>query len=269
MNKKVLAVTAAAGITALTQVQAIAQAKQETHTDTYVYLILGALLFTLAVLFASIMIFESGERKPKKAAAAAAQVEAPILTDHEYDGIQELDNPAPAWFQFLFYITIAIAVVYMFVYHISGKQNSSVDEYIQEMTVAQAQKDELIRTGALINENNASVLTDAADLEKGKEIFTANCVNCHAADGGGTVGPNLADDYWIHGGGIKNVFSTIKYGVPAKGMITWQNQLNPKQIQQVASYILTFKGTKPAAPKAPEGTVWVDSTAAPKDTVKK
>ena len=96
MNKKVLAVMTAAGITALTQVQAIAQAKQETHTDTYVYLILGALLFTLAVLFASIMIFESGERKPKKAAAATATVETPILTDHEYDGIQELDNPAPA-----------------------------------------------------------------------------------------------------------------------------------------------------------------------------
>jgi len=84
------------------------------------------------------------------------------------------------------------------------------------------------------------------------------------------VGPNLADQNWIHGGGIKNVFTTIKYGVPAKGMITWQNQLNPKQIQQVGSYLLTFQGTKPANPKAPEGNIWVDSTlTAPKDTLKK
>lgn len=272
MNKKVLIGITISAVTALTQVQSYAQtAAQETKTDTYIYLILGALLFTLAVLFASIMIFEAGERKVKTPAAAiAATDEALLMKDHEYDGIQELDNPAPAWFQFLFYITIAFAVVYMIIYHVTGKPNSSNDEYVQEMTIAQMQKDELIRSGALINENNVAALTDQADLDKGKEIFTANCLNCHAADGGGTVGPNLTDQYWIHGGGIKNVFTTIKYGVPAKGMITWQNQLNPKQIQQVASFVLTLQGTKPAAPKAPEGNIWVDSTtAAPKDTVKK
>jgi cytochrome c oxidase cbb3-type subunit III len=243
--------------------------KPDAPTDTYVYLILGALLFTLAVLFASVMIFEAGERKERKIVAAAAGREVQ-LTDHEYDGIQELDNPAPAWFQFLFYFTIAFAIVYMINYHLTGKQNTSNDEYLQEMTIAQMQKDELIKTGALINESNVVALTDKADLDKGKEIFAANCVNCHAADGGGGVGPNLTDQNWIHGGGIKNIFTTIKYGVPAKGMITWQSQLNPKQIQQTASYVLTLQGTKPANPKAPEGSIWVDSTlAAPKDTLKK
>ena len=242
-------------------------APKEPHSDTYVYLILAALLFTLAVLFASLMIFEAGERKAKTAKAKEF-VSAPIIEDHEYDGIQELDNPAPAWFQFLFYITIVFAIIYMINYHMIGKQNSSLDEYLQEVTLAQQQKDELIRTGALINENNVTALTDAADIDKGKEIFTANCVQCHAVDGGGGVGPNLTDKYWIHGGGIKNIFTTIKYGVPAKGMITWQNQLSPKQINQVASYVLTFDGKTPAAPKAPEGNIWVDSSAVGKDSIK-
>jgi mono/diheme cytochrome c family protein len=245
-------------------------AKPEAQTDTYVYLILGALLFTLAVLFASVMIFEAGERKVRKVVPVAAAAEAVLLTDHEYDGIRELDNPAPAWFQLLFYFTIAFAIVYMINYHMTGKQNTSNDEYLQEMTFAQMQKDELIKTGALINESNVVALTEKADLDKGKEIFAANCVNCHSADGGGGVGPNLTDQYWIHGGGIKNIFTTIKYGVPAKGMITWQNQMNPKQIQQVASYVLTLQGTKAANPKAPEGNIWVDSSlVAPKDTIKK
>lgn len=265
MNKKVFKVILIA-LAAFNMPLFAQTATKEAHSDTYVYLILAALLFTLAVLFASLMIFEAGERKIK-IAKAKEYVSAPVIEDHEYDGIQELDNPAPAWFQFLFYITIVFAVIYMINYHLIGKQNSSFDEYMQEVTIAQQQKDELLRTGALINESNVLALTDPADLEKGKEIFTVNCVTCHNTDGGGGVGPNLTDKYWIHGGGIKNVFSVIKYGVPAKGMITWQTQLNPKQMNQVASYVLTFEGKTPAAPKAPEGTIWVDSTATNKDTL--
>jgi cytochrome c oxidase cbb3-type subunit 3 len=266
MNKKVFKVILLALVLCNTSLFAQTAAK-EPHSDTYVYLILGALLFTLAVLFASLMIFEAGERKPKTVKVKEF-TSAPIIEDHNYDGIQELDNPAPAWFQFLFYLTIVFAVIYLINYHLVGKQNSSFDEYMQEVTVAQQQRDELLKTGALINENNVMVLSDAADIEKGKEIFTVNCVQCHSADGGGGVGPNLTDKYWIHGGGIKNIFTTIKYGVPAKGMITWQNQLNPKQINQVASYVLTLEGKTPANPKAPEGNIWVDSTATNKDTLK-
>jgi len=244
-------------------------AAKDVYSDTYVYLILAALLFTLAVLFASLMVFESRERKPKLVRAKEF-VSAPVIEDHEYDGIQELDNPAPAWFQALFYITIVFAIVYMIQYHMIGKSNSSADEYLQEITIAQQQKDELLKTGGLINETNVEVLTDAADLSKGKEIFTVNCVSCHNADGGGGVGPNLTDEYWIHGGGIKNVYGIIKNGVTAKGMIAWQTQLNPKQMNQVASYVLTLQGTKSASPKAPEGNIWVDTTATtPKDTLKK
>ncbi|MCU0373493.1 MAG: c-type cytochrome [Ignavibacteria bacterium] len=253
---------------AAAEVSAQVAVKKQEPSNTYVYLILAALLFTLAVLFASIMIFESGERKTRQAAGLLPTEKELLMTDHNYDGIMELDNPPPAWFQFLFYFTIAFAFIYMINYHVLSKQNSSVDEYMQEMAIANAQREELVKTGALINENNVVALTDQADLDKGKEIYTANCVSCHNVDGGGGVGPNFTDDNWIHGGGIVNVFKTVKYGVPAKGMITWQTQLNPKQIQQVSSYVLTFRGKTPSAPKAPEGPVWVDTTAAPKDTLK-
>jgi cytochrome c oxidase cbb3-type subunit III len=270
MKKKVLTgiLTIMVFTFAAVDVSAQVAVKKQEPSNTYVYLILAALLFTLAVLFASIMIFESGERKARQTAGLLPTEKELLMTDHNYDGIMELDNPPPAWFQFLFYFTIAFAVIYILNYHVISKANLSADEYMQEMSVANAQREELVRTGALINENNVVTLTEKADLDKGKEIFSANCVSCHNVDGGGGVGPNLTDDNWIHGGGIVNVFKTIKYGVPAKGMITWQTQLNPKQIQQVASYVLTFKGTKPAAPKAPEGNIWVDTTAAPKDTLK-
>ncbi|MFA5010726.1 MAG: cbb3-type cytochrome c oxidase N-terminal domain-containing protein [Ignavibacteria bacterium] len=267
MNKKVLFSIVLTGLS----VQSLfAQtAEKEPYSDTYVYMILAALLFTLAVLFASLMIFESAERK-KKVKVTGTVLTGNIMQEHEYDGIQELDNPAPAWFQALFYITIVFAIVYMVQFHLIGKSNSSADEYLQEMMIASQQRDALLKSGGLINESNVGILTDAADISKGKEIFAVNCVSCHNADGGGGVGPNLTDEYWIHGGGIKNVFATIKNGVPAKGMIAWQTQLNPKQMNQVASYVLTLQGTKPASPKAPEGNIWVDTTATtPKDTLKK
>lgn len=271
MNKKVLSVTFGFVLSGLSFQDILAQtAEKETYSDSYVYMILAALLFTLAVLFASLMIFESAERKKKVKVVAAATISGNVMQDHEYDGIQELDNPAPAWFQALFYITILFAIIYMVQFHMIGKPNSSTDEYLQEMTIAQQQKDELLKTGGLINETNVTDLTDAADLSKGKEIFTVNCVSCHNVDGGGGVGPNLTDQYWIHGGGIKNVFAIVKNGVTAKGMISWQTQLNPKQMNQVSSYVLTLQGTKPASPKAPEGNVWVDTTSTtPKDTLKK
>ncbi|MCX6163910.1 MAG: c-type cytochrome [Ignavibacteriae bacterium] len=230
-------------------------------SETYAYLFLAGLLCTLAVMFASFMIFESLERKTKKATLnVKEEPDTLLLRDHNYDGIFELDNKAPAWFQFLFYITILFAVIYMVNFHVLKKDNLMLDEYIQEMTAAQQEKDVLMKSGGLINETNVTVLTSPEDLKAGKDIFTVNCVSCHGNLGEGTVGPNLTDDYWIHGGGIKNVFATISNGVPAKGMITWKAQLNPKQIQQTASYVLTLHGTKPPNGKAPEGQVYKEET---------
>lgn len=179
-----------------------------------------------------------------------------LLVDHNYDGIRELDNRVPPWFNGLFYLTIFFAISYMIYYHVLDIGPLQEEEYIEEVRLAENKKATLLKSGVLINEENVQLLTDLANLNEGKEIFTKNCVACHGADGGGLVGPNLTDDYWIHGGGIKNVFKTIKYGVPEKGMVAWGNLLNPRQIQVVASYVISLRGTKPSKPKAPEGELW-------------
>jgi len=193
--------------------------------------------------------------------------EKDIVLDHEYDGIKELDNNLPPWWKYGFYFTIIFAVFYLFVYHVSGTGKLQADEYKDELLVAQKQKEERMKASAEnVNEENVIALADAEPITKGKETFQKLCVACHRADGGGQVGPNLTDEYWLHGGGIKNIFKTITYGVPSKGMISWQSQLSPKQIQQVASYVLTLKGTNPAGPKEPQGDKWVEESSAPADS---
>ena len=186
--------------------------------------------------------------------------EADIMLDHNYDGIRELDNSLPPWWKWGFIFTIIFAVVYMISYHVSGTGKLQLQEYKDELTQAQIAKEERIKiSGENVNEENVIVLTDVNGLAEGKNIFVKNCVACHLADGGGQVGPNLTDDFWIHGGGIKNIFATITNGVPAKGMISWKTQLIPKQIQQVASFILTLQGTKPLVAKDPQGDIWVET----------
>ncbi len=198
--------------------------------------------------------------------AVPLENEKDIQLDHDYDGIRELDNKIPPWFNFLFYGTIIWGIIYMLVFHVFSDGQVQSNEYLAEVKQANLEKQILIKSGAFINEETVAFLTDAATLSEGKDIFTKNCVTCHAADGGGLVGPNLTDEYWIHGGGIKNVFLIVKNGVPAKGMISWQTQLDSKKMQSVSSYILSLQGTKPAAPKAPEGPKWeepkTDSTKA-------
>ncbi len=234
---------------------------------SYAYVFLTGLLFLLSAMFASFMIFDSLERKAKKAKAKPVDdLGALLIKEHNYDGIFELDNKAPAWFQFLFYVTILFSVIYMVNFHVLKKDNLMIDEYNQEMTSAQQEKETLMKSGGLINETNVTVLDSPEDLKAGKEIYAVNCVSCHGNLGEGTVGPNLTDDYWIHGGGIKNVFATISNGVPAKGMITWKAQLNPKQIQQTASYVLTLYGTKPPNGKPPEGQIYKEESVKPDST---
>lgn len=194
--------------------------------------------------------------------------EKDLLFHHDFDGIRELDNRIPPWFNFLFYGTIIWSVIYLMVFHVFDDGQIQSKEYLAEINQAKIERDYLIKTGAFINEETVTFVNDAATLAEGKDVYTKNCVACHTADGGGLVGPNLTDEYWVHGGGIKNVFKVIKDGVPSKGMISWQTQLDPKKMQAVASYILTMQGTKPANPKAPEGQKWeepkADSTAVKK-----
>jgi len=201
--------------------------------------------------------------------AKPVEREADILLDHDYDGIHELDNNLPPWWVWGFYGSIAYAVIYM-IFFITGDSLNSAKEFENEMAAAQVEVDAYLATAASsVDENTVVLLADASALAAGAKIFESNCVACHLADGGGSVGPNLTDEYWIHGGGITNVFTTVKYGVPTKGMIAWKDQLNPVQMQQVASYVLSLQGTTPAVGKAPEGEIWKEEAApatAPADT---
>ena len=200
--------------------------------------------------------------------AIPLELEATVMTDHEYDGIRELDNNLPPWWKYGFYFTILFGFVYIYNYHIAHSSPLQLQEYTAELEEADSlKKEQLKNAAASIDESNVIALADPTSLSSGKSIFIGNCANCHGQNGEGGVGPNMTDDYWIHGGGIQNIFKTIKYGVPAKGMIAWQAQLKPEAIQKVASYILTLQGTKPANGKAAQGTIWTDVTAAAKDSV--
>ena len=185
--------------------------------------------------------------------------EQKLLLDHDFDGIKELNNKIPPWFMAIFYATMIWAVIYMVDYHILGSGNVQEDEYAEEVRIAEMEREILNRSGSLVNEETVTMLNDDIALASGKEIFIKNCAACHGMGGEGLVGPNFADDYWIHGGGIKNIFKTVKYGVPQKGMISWQTQLDPTQMQEVSSYIMTLRGTNPPNQKGPEGKKWDSS----------
>jgi len=188
--------------------------------------------------------------------------EADIDLGHEYDGIRELDNSLPPWWLWLFYGTIIWAAVYLWYYHVSDKGPNQEQEYIAAMEMGEAEKAKFLATQAdAIDEKTVSLLTAEGDLAEGKEIYTANCLVCHGANGEGTVGPNFTDNYWIHGGSINNLFTTIKYGVPEKGMISWKSQLRPGAMQKVASYILSLQGTNPPNQKAPQGILYEAGSA--------
>lgn len=184
--------------------------------------------------------------------------EKDIMLDHEYDGIKELDNVVPPWFNFLFYGSILIGLIYMVHYHVVDKNWSSDNEYQTEVQAALLQREILTKSGLFIDENTVALDNSAGSLQSGKEVFLKNCASCHGNLGEGLVGPNLTDDYWINKGSLKDIFKVIKYGVPSKGMIAWETQLTPKQMQEVSNFILSLKGTKPLNAKAPEGELFVD-----------
>jgi cytochrome c oxidase cbb3-type subunit 3 len=186
---------------------------------------------------------------------------------HIYDDIRELDNRIPPWFNYLFAFTVVFAFVYMIDYHVIGLSKLPADEYMEEVMAANLQKKIMLASGGTINENTLVALKDEASLKEGAENFQKFCISCHGPQAGGLVGPNLTDEFWIHGGGIKNVYTTIKKGVPAKGMISWELVFSQKQIQNIGSYVLSLQGTNPPGGKAPEGSKYVEPVAAAADTV--
>lgn len=189
--------------------------------------------------------------------------EGSIELEHDYDGIKELDNVLPPWWVGLFYATAIFAVVYLFRFHVYNDYTQA-EEFEAEMALAQTELDKYnLKSPDVFDVENVTLLTDAADIATGKGIYENSCAACHKLDGGGTIGPNLTDEYWILGGGMKNVFHTImEGGRDGKGMVPWKATLKPEQIQKIASYVLSLQGTNPAGGKPAEGDKWVEETTA-------
>ena len=190
--------------------------------------------------------------------AKSVAQEEEIILDHNYDGIKELDNNLPPWWVYMFYASIVFAVVYLVRYEVLGAANQEM-EYAQSVKEAKRELAAFKSTSkeAIIDAETVTLLTSEGDLSRGKAVFNLNCAACHIADGGGGIGPNLTDKYWILGGGIKNIFATITNGGrDGKGMVAWGKTLKPKDVQKVTSYIISLQGTTPANPKAPQGDLY-------------
>ncbi|MFN4082363.1 MAG: cbb3-type cytochrome c oxidase N-terminal domain-containing protein [Bacteroidia bacterium] len=275
MNKKLM-LTAGIGLLSL-MVQA-----QETESAIgfgQVMLIINIVLLVVALILINLLSYSIKQIKQgvkpgqvyiswweRFAALKSEKTEEELDLHEDYDGIRELDNPTPPWFNFIFYTTIIFAVIYLINYHVIGYSSLQEKEYDEEVAEAKIAKENYLKkVGNLIDENSVTYLTDNATIDEGKKVYMQNCKVCHGEFGEGLVGPNLTDDYWLHGNTINDIFKTIKYGVPQKGMVAWQNSLTPVQIQQVSSFILTLKGTNPANAKEPQG-VKVESNDATADT---
>jgi len=174
------------------------------------------------------------------------------MEHHSYDGIEEFDNDLPPWWTYLFYATIVFSVGYLLNFHVFSSGKLQIQEYEAEMQEAALFHPANSESNA--NEKtNFTVLTDATKLASGKTLFGQNCAACHGQNAEGMVGPNLTDEYWLHGGDVNEVFKTIKFGVTSKGMVAWQGKLSDDQILEVSSYILSLQGSNPANAKAPQG----------------
>ncbi|WP_457618070.1 cbb3-type cytochrome c oxidase N-terminal domain-containing protein [Lutibacter sp.] len=202
----------------------------------------------------------SGWKKFMKSMTKAHELgtEEDIMLDHDYDGIKELDNVLPPWWLYGFYITIAISIFYITQVFYNSDNYSQDKEYAAEVAQGKAAVEQYKKEHPeLFDDANIVVLTDAENIAKGKELFTSKtCSACHLADLGGSIGPNLTDNHWILGGGVKNIYNTIsKGGRPGKGMIPWESTLTRDERIQLASYIISMQGTQPATPKAAQGEI--------------
>ena len=280
----------------------IAGFSQETATSnsmTALYA-LGALVFVvlLLVIFVTILLLRSFNTlveqtlKEKAKALGVAYVPEPsywtklsqklnasvpveqekdIDMGHSYDGIRELDNHLPPWWKWLFYATIVWAVIYVVVYHVSSSLPLSIAEYEDEVTAADLEKKRFLASQPqmAIDLEKLEYTADAEILARGEKVYTINCVPCHRNDGGGnTIGPNLTDNYWLHGGAVKNIFSTVNDGLVEKGMPAWGKTMSQGDVRDVTFFVLSLQGTNPANAKAPQGELMEQKVEQKTDSLK-
>lgn len=236
-------------------------------------LVLALLFYQFNFLIRTNKIINSENKKKESkilqslVGSVAIEEENSILLDHDYDGIKELDNDLPPWWKYGFYLTIAVAVVYLIHFHVLGTGDLQSKEYEKDMAQAKLEVDEYMKKSANnVDENTVKLLTEQSDITSGKDLFISTCAACHGKAGEGSVGPNLTDEYWLHGGSIQDVFKSIKYGWVEKGMKSWKEDLSPMQIAQITSFIRTLKGTNPANPKAAQGDLYSEGVVAVNDS---
>jgi cytochrome c oxidase cbb3-type subunit III len=246
-------------------------------SDTSFYLLISVIILQIMIIFSllyALRVLVGMEKKKRKKIPVAgkpainwferinktktldAASEQEQDMGHEYDGIRELNNPTPPWWRWSFYFSVVFAVVYFWRFQVSHSAPSQLEELaIAEAAAAEAKEEYLKNAANNIDENNVTLLTGADDVADGQKLFSSNCAPCHGPQGQGVVGPNLTDDYWLHGGQVKAIFTTIKYGVPEKGMKSWKDDFSPKQLAQLTSYIKSIHGSNPPNPKEQQGTL--------------
>lgn len=212
-------------------------------------------------------MIEEKDARPREANEAGAPgrggeelVSSGELIEHSYDGIQEYDNPLPGWWATMFVLTILFTIPYVLYYHV-GEGPSGVDEHAADRGALMALRASVGGGGPATDETMLALAEDAEAVAAAQVTFVGKCAACHGEHGQGLIGPNLTDDYWIHGGKPTDIARTIVEGVPAKGMIAWGNQLTPDEVHGLVAFILTLRGTDPAGAKAPEGELVTPAAA--------
>jgi cytochrome c oxidase cbb3-type subunit 3 len=198
--------------------------------------------------------------------------EETLDTGHNYDGIRELDNITPPWFTTAFVLSIIFSIIYLWRYHVVHSAPLQIEEFEIAMAQAAKEKEEYLKLQANSVDENTVTMLGAADIAAGKKLFAGQCAACHGEEGQSTpggVGPNLSDDFSIHGGSIQDIFKTIKYGYPDKGMKSWKDDFSPSQIAQLASFVASIQGTNIAGGKEPQGNPIAAASAAPADSTRK
>lgn len=184
------------------------------------------------------------------------EAEASLDVGHEYDGIRELDNVTPPWFTIAFLASIVFGIGYLWRYHVAESAPNQIKEYEMEVAAAKVRIAEHMKNQKDLVDENTVTMLGAADIDNGKILYANNCAVCHGGSGEGKVGPNLTDEYWLHGGDIKDVFKVIKFGAVEKGMMSWKGVFSATEIAQLSSYIKSIGGTKPVGAKEPQGELY-------------
>ena len=241
------------------------------------YFLMAVILIEIIILFVLINVLKlryapavkaiKSEAAPKEKtileiinASVEIEKEEAIMMDHDYDGIHELDNSLPPWWKYGFYLTIFVGIVYLVHYHVTETGDLQVAELEKSIKLENEKITAYLKESANnVDETSVKLLDNPQDLASGKETFLSLCSTCHGRSGEGSVGPNLTDDYWIHGGGIADIFKSVKYGWTDKGMRSWKDELSPVKIAQVSSFIKSLRGSNPPNGKPKEGELFIEA----------